>query len=130
MEPEYRCLVPATSFCEYQDGSKLPTWFALDDGRSPFFFAGVWMPWDGKRGTKANPADGDHLLYSFLTTKANAEVAPVHFKAMPVILRNEAEWNTWLTGPVPEALALQKPLPDGILKVVATGQREDGFLAA
>ena len=25
MAPEYRCLVPATSFCEYQDGSKVPT---------------------------------------------------------------------------------------------------------
>lgn len=126
MVPEFRCLVPATSFCEYQDGSKVPTWFALDEKRSPFFFAGVWMPWNGHRGTKANPADGDHLLYSFLTTKANAEVAPVHQKAMPVILRSDAEWKTWLMGSVPEALALQKPLPDGTLTVRATGSRQDG----
>lgn len=126
MEPQFRCLVPATSFCEYQDGSKVPTWFALDEKRSPFFFAGVWMPWTGHRGTKANPADGDHLLYSFLTTRANREVAPVHSKAMPVILRGVAEWKTWLTGSVAEALALQKPLPDGSLTIRATGLRQDG----
>jgi putative SOS response-associated peptidase YedK len=30
-KPEYRCLVPATSFCEYTDSQpKIPHWFALD----------------------------------------------------------------------------------------------------
>ena len=80
-------------------------------------------------GTKANPADGDHLLYSFLTTKPNKEVAPVNAKAMPAILRTEAEWKTWLAGSVVEALALQKRAPDGTLKVVATGERKDARAA-
>ena len=126
MEPKYRCLVPVTSFNEYRDDNKVPTWFALSEDRPLFFFAGVWMPWTGHRGTKASPADGDHLLYSFLTTKPNKEVAPVHAKAMPVILRAEAEWKTWLMGSVEEALALQRPAPDGTLKIVATGSRHDG----
>jgi putative SOS response-associated peptidase YedK len=26
--PRFRCLVPATSYCEYHAGSKVPTWFA------------------------------------------------------------------------------------------------------
>jgi hypothetical protein len=28
-----------------------------------------------------------------------------------------------------EALALQKPLPDGALRIVATGEKEDGLAA-
>jgi putative SOS response-associated peptidase YedK len=43
---------------------------------------------------KANPADGDHLLYSFLTTAPNSVVAPVHPKAMPVLLLDEAARET------------------------------------
>jgi hypothetical protein len=30
---------------------------------------------------------------------------------------------------VKEALALQKPLPDGALRIVATGEKEDGSAA-
>jgi putative SOS response-associated peptidase YedK len=84
----HRCLVPATSFCEYDHRTKppVPTWFAQDGSRPLFFFAGIWRPWRGRRGTKANPADGEHLLFSFLTTEPNAVVAPVHPKAMPVLL--------------------------------------------
>src|SRR3984957_19594327 len=34
--PEFRCLVPATSFCEYTDSlPKVPHWFALDAERAP-----------------------------------------------------------------------------------------------
>ena len=127
LKPEFRCLVPATSFCEY-DGrhGKRPTWFALAEDRPLFAFAGLWRPWTGTRGTKAAPAEGEHLLYAFLTTDANAEVAPVHPKAMPVILRTPEEMDRWLAVPVDEALAMQRPLPDGALRIVATGRREDG----
>jgi hypothetical protein len=31
--------------------------------------------------------------------------------------------------PVKEALALQKPLADGALRIVATGEKEDGLAA-
>ena len=32
LKPGFRCLVPATSFCEYTDSQpKVPHWFALDD---------------------------------------------------------------------------------------------------
>jgi putative SOS response-associated peptidase YedK len=56
LEPGWRCLVPATSFCEYTDGRpKVPHWFALDDSRPLFAFAGIWRPWTGMRGTKADP---------------------------------------------------------------------------
>jgi putative SOS response-associated peptidase YedK len=120
-------LVPATSFCEPDNrGEKsVPTWFALDEARSIFFFAGIWRPWVGHRGTNANPADGDHLLFSFLTTAPNAVVALVHEKAMPVLLLDEPDRETWLRGSMEEALALQHPAPPGALKIVATGTKQD-----
>ncbi len=127
--PENRCLVPVTSFCEPDNrGEKgLPTWFALDETRPLFFFAGNWRPWVGPPGTKANQADGDHLLFSFLTTTPNALVAPIHEKAMPVLLLDEQDRETWLTGTLDDALALQRPAPDDALRVIAIGQKQDGL---
>ena len=39
-----RCIVPATSFCEYADTKprKTPKWFALSQDRPLFAFAGLW----------------------------------------------------------------------------------------
>jgi putative SOS response-associated peptidase YedK len=38
-----RCLIPVTSFCEYDDTKprKTPTWFALSEDRPLFAFAGL-----------------------------------------------------------------------------------------
>ena len=52
-------------------------------------------------------------------------VAPVHPKAMPVILTTEADREAWMTAPAEEALKLQRPLPDGVLEIVAAGEKED-----
>jgi putative SOS response-associated peptidase YedK len=127
LKPANRCLVPFTSFCEYADTRprKTPTWFSLNEDRPLAFFAGLWTTWHGKRGTKANPVEGEHQLFGFLTTDANAEVRAVHPKAMPVILTTEVEIELWMTAPEQEALKLQRPLPDGALKIVATGEKED-----
>ncbi|HWU50880.1 MAG TPA: SOS response-associated peptidase [Asticcacaulis sp.] len=123
---ENRCVVPATSFCEpdQASGSKANTWFALDDSRPLFFFAGVWTPqWTSVRKVKDGETTDD--LYAFLTTDANAEVAGVHPRAMPVILRTPDEIEAWLTLPTVEALKRQAPLPDGSLSVVAIGPKSD-----
>lgn len=132
LSPAHRCVVPFTSFCEYADTKprKTPTWFALDDTRPLTFFAGIWTTWHGKRGTKSKPIEGEHQLFGFLTTDANAEVGAIHPKAMPVILTKPEEVEQWLTLPLPDALALQRPLADGSLKIVATGEKEDGAVAA
>lgn len=129
--PANRCIVPATSFCEPSTkpdpatGKKIWTWFALAEDRPLFCFAGIWCSWHGVRGTKANPLDGEHQLYGFLTTEPNAVVRAVHEKAMPVILRSAYEIELWLEAPIKEALGLQRPLPDDALRVVASGGRED-----
>ena len=44
---------------------------------------------------------------------------------MPVILMTPAEIEQWMTAPADEALKLQRPLPDGPLKIFATGEKED-----
>jgi putative SOS response-associated peptidase YedK len=136
LKPEFRCLVPATSFCEYTDSQpKVPHWFALDDTRPMFAFAGIWRPWTGARGRKAEraPAAGEtgseereHPLFSFLATEANDVVRPIHAKAMPVMLTSAEEFETWLSAGPEEALTLQRPLPADRLKIVAKGERKDG----
>lgn len=124
---KYRCIVPATSFCEYEDTKprKTPIWFALAEDRPLFAFAGLWTPWRGARGPKSAPIVGQHELFGFLTTEANVIVAPIHPKAMPVILTSPGEVDLWLEGQMPEALKLQRPLSDAALKIVAKGEKED-----
>ncbi|ESQ92512.1 SOS response-associated peptidase family protein [Asticcacaulis benevestitus] len=124
---ESRCVVPATSFCEpdQASGSKQNTWFALDESRPLFFFAGIWTPqWTSVRKVKDGETTDD--LYAFLTTEANEEVKAIHPKAMPVFLRTVEDVETWLTAPTEEALKLQRPLPDGTLKIVARSAKADG----
>ncbi len=87
--------------------------FGRPDGHS-FFFAGIWRPWTGDRGTKAKPNVGQHHLFSFLTTEPNNLVKLIHEKAMPVILTTQDDIERWLAAPVEEALKLQRPAPDDL----------------
>jgi len=120
--PEYRCLVPASSFFEPDQrtvgtGAFREVEFARADGL-PFMFAGMWRPWTGARGTKKEPVEGDHELFTFLTTAPNALVKPVHSKAMPVMLMNWEQCATWLNEPIADAIAeLQHPLSESELTI-------------
>ena len=82
------------------------------------------------RGPKNAPVAGEHQLFGFLTTEANATIAPIHPKAMPVILTTPDEFDRWLEQDTLDALALQRPLPDDALRIVAKGEKEDGVAAA
>ena len=108
--PLRRCLVPFSAFSEYgqvrgSDG-KLPLhWF--DVPSQPITsFAGIWRPTD------------EGPVFAFLTTEPNAVVAPIHPKAMPVLLHPDDE-DRWLTAPLPEALELAAPFPSQLMRVKA-----------
>lgn len=102
-----RCLIPATYFCEYTGpkGHKRAIPFRRPDGEA-FAMAGVWNLWKGQhKGVLVSMH-----TFSMLTTSANEVVAPIHPKAMPVIL----EWddaNVWLEGSTQEAIRLVRPCP-------------------
>jgi hypothetical protein len=75
-------LVPANGFAEYapepnpETKKKDVVWFALNDDRPLFAFAGIWTTFSGDRGTKSKPVPGPHQVYGFLTTSPNAVVEP------------------------------------------------------
>ena len=107
--PERRCLVPFTAFSEYGavrgDDGKLPLhWFDVPS-RPVVSFAGVWRHLEGGR-----------RAYAFLTCEPNPIVAPIHPKAMPVLLHEEDE-ERWLSCGFDEAVALAQPFPSQLMAV-------------
>ena len=94
-----RCLVPATSFFEWQwqdetGREKVKHQIELADG-SLMCFAGLWSIW-------TDPTTGaDRPTFTICTTAANDLMAHIHNtkQRMPVILRTPSERNAWLDGP-------------------------------
>lgn len=118
LAPEHRCLVPLTRFAEPRPGGHGVgnAWFEVTGDR-PAFFAGLWVPqWTSLRKLK----DGETTdnLFGFLTCEPNGVVAPIHPKAMPVILIEPREWEQWLAAPWGDAMGLQRPLPDEDLALI------------
>jgi putative SOS response-associated peptidase YedK len=71
LKPESRCLAPVSSFSEYapepnpSTGKKDVVWFALNDDRPLFTFAGLWTTFKGDRGPKSKPVSSPHPVYGF-----------------------------------------------------------------
>lgn len=131
-----RCVVPFTSFSEFDNTideatgkKKADTWFAFDRSRPLAVFAGIWCPeWRSVRKLKEGEVVTD--LFAFLTCPPNDVVGSIHMKAMPVILTERDEIETWLNAPWEEAANLQRPLPSGTLEIVAVGRKADQAEAA
>ena len=106
VNPERRCVVPVTDFCEWEGekGAKIARWFSVPS-RPIFSFAGVWRPLEG--GERA---------FAFLTCEPNSLVAPIHPKAMPVVLDDEGEAR-WLQEDWADARELVSPFPSQLMTV-------------
>lgn len=134
-KPEQRCLVPFTRFAEpVIGGGKAEHWFTIKD-RSVAAFAGVWR-WAAEAAPAVKPAASDDLfgnlddagegaaseahspakVFAFLTCDPNPLVAPLHPKAMPVIL-DESDYERWLTGTGEEACKLAVPFASQLMGV-------------
>jgi len=120
---ERRCLVPASSFCEPNGDVKPSTWhwFGLRGGgeRPLFAFPGIWRRYQGpvrKDGPKL-----DLEVYAFLTTTPNQLVATINHERMPVLLTQEEEFETWLSGAPQKALTLAREYPPGQMRIVQAG---------
>lgn len=87
-----RCIIPASSFFEWQKrgADKLPFAIALGN-KGPMAFAGLWEEWTPKGGTPMRSC-------TIVTCEPNNLMAELHDR-MPVIL-GEEDWATWL-GEVP-----------------------------
>lgn len=120
-KPEQRCLVPFTSFAEPKIGAgREEHWFTIKD-RPVSAFAGVWrwaelpkQPTLDLVGTSDAPNAAK--AFAFLTCEPNPLVAPLHPKAMPVILA-EADYQAWLTADWEDAAKLVVPFPSQLMAV-------------
>lgn len=102
--PERRCIVPFSAFAEPKIGAgREEHWFRVKD-RPVAAFAGIWRPSE----------EGN--MFAFLTCEPNPLIAPLHPKAMPVILQ-EADYDAWLTGGWADAQALACSYPSQLMDV-------------
>jgi len=102
-KPAQRCLVPFTSFAEPKAGAgREEHWFTLKE-QPVGAFAGIW---------RASEAGN---VFAFLTCEPNPLVAPLHPKAMPVILL-EHDYAAWLAGADAEKFA--RPYPSQLMAMM------------
>lgn len=104
-----RCLVPLTSFVEYDEppgwkkGDRKRRWEIGWAGGGVRYFAGLWA--------RSHPTDFPEGLdsYAFVTGPAGPDVAPVHNRQPPVLTLEEGmEWLR-LDGPGKAMLELLRP---------------------
>lgn len=101
-KPERRCLVPFSQFAEPKpNAGRVEVWFSVTDAPVAAL-AGVWRPSDLGN------------VFAFLTCEPNPLVAPIHPKAMPVILLFE-DYSRWLYGE--DAATLAVPFPSQLMRV-------------
>jgi putative SOS response-associated peptidase YedK len=111
--PQRRCIVPVTSFCEWTaepdpvTRRKAKIWFGMAEDHPPLFaFAGIWRPGEG----------GPFM--AFLTCDANETVGAVHPKAMPVMLTPDIV-GRWLDDPRESACSLAVPFDNDRMRRIA-----------
>lgn len=125
-----RCLVPASSFAEPKEVTPATWhWFSLtgDEPRPLFAFPGIWRRYKGPIRKNGDPVELD--VYAFMTTLPNTLVGSINHERMPVLLTEEAEFETWLTGCTKEAMGLVKSYDPAKMRMVQSGFAKEDLLA-
>lgn len=105
-------------------GSRPPVWFAFDETRPLACFAGLWTRWTSVR--KVKEGETTNNLFAFLTTEPNREGGRDPSEGHAGHPDDPDEIDIWMSAQVEDALKLQRPLPDGALRIVARGEKQDG----
>jgi putative SOS response-associated peptidase YedK len=127
-----RCLVPASAFCEPDEGKPARWhWFALKDGkdpRPPFAFAGIFRTWKGP--VRKDGPSVEQEVFSFMTTLPNTLTCTINHERSPVLLIDEDQYATWLTGTPEEAFGLIGTSDPQSMQIVQSGFDKMDLLAA
>jgi putative SOS response-associated peptidase YedK len=92
-----RCLVPATSFYEWDKEKKKHR--ISDETRKLFYMAGIWKAYQNPEGIK-------EYFFTIITTAPNQQISRIHNR-MPAIIQQE-NISVWF-GDTDNALKLLKP---------------------
>lgn len=115
----HRCLIPANGFYEWRrgpDNRKQPYWITPKAG-GLVGFAGLWCDWLGADGSELDTA-------AFLTTQANATLAPIHHR-MPVVIQ-PGDFDRWLDTSnvtVKEAMTMLRPAQEDLFEAIPVSTR-------
>ena len=125
---ESRCVVPFTSFSENEVAAGRLAAAGLVRARREPAARVLRRHLDAlDLGAEGQGGRDDERPLRLSDDRAQRVVAPIHPKAMPVILTTAEEIEQWMTAPAKDALTLQRPLPDQELRIVARGQKQDGL---
>jgi putative SOS response-associated peptidase YedK len=126
-----RCVVPATAFCEPDEGKPARWhWFALkgESERPLFAFAGIYRTWKGP--IKKGGPNVEIEVFSFMTTLPNTLTATINHERSPVLLTEEAQFATWLNGSPEEAFGLVRTSDPERMRIVQSGFDKEDLLQA
>jgi putative SOS response-associated peptidase YedK len=112
MFAEHRCLIPASSFYEWEklrDGCK-PKYEITVPGRDLFGLAGVWSRWRNPRSEQWEDT------FSILTSIPNATIQRIHDR-QPIVV-DSRDFEEWLTPAQRPPVHLLSVLPEQQMKLV------------
>jgi putative SOS response-associated peptidase YedK len=103
---ENRCIVPASSYFEWQDCDTRPKpkYEVIVPGREYIGIAGVWAPWKNPR------TDQWQKTFATFTSEPNALIEKIHIR-QPIIL-SPSEYEEWLTPSERAPVHLLRVLPE------------------
>jgi putative SOS response-associated peptidase YedK len=125
-----RCRPPPSSYCEPK-GAEPATWhwFSINgDGQRPLFaFPGVWTRYGP---LKKNGENVEQEVFDFMTTEPNGLTVCINHERTPVLLSNQADFETWFSGSPEEAFKLARSYAADQMRIVQWGSERKDLLAA